>query len=92
MNWLQKYRGSPGKAETAVTAAPPGAERTASLRRLEETLGYRFKNYVLLDQALTHRSYLHDAGNRMRGGDYEALEFFGDTVVGLVVSEALLRA
>ncbi|HSR51845.1 MAG TPA: ribonuclease III [Acidobacteriota bacterium] len=93
MNWLQKFRGSLSKAETAtMTAAPPDAERTASLRRLEETLGYRFKNYALLNQALTHRSYLHDAGNPTEGGDYEALEFFGDTVVGLVVSEALLRA
>ncbi|HSR66878.1 MAG TPA: ribonuclease III [Acidobacteriota bacterium] len=92
MNWLEKFRGALANPPTAAIAvSQPGPERISQLRRLEEALGYRFKNYALLDQALTHRSYLHDAGNRSDSGDYEALEFFGDTVVGLVVSEALFR-
>ncbi len=67
----------------------------ASLHQLEKRLGYRFKRRELLEQALTHRSYLHDAGkNRdgLRQKDYESLEFFGDAVLGLVISEALLRS
>jgi len=44
-------------------------------------LGYRFRDEALLELALTHRS----AG----GGNNERLEFLGDAVLGLVMSEAL---
>ena len=44
-------------------------------------LGYRFRDEGLLDLALTHRS--------AAGGNNERLEFLGDAVLGLVMSEAL---
>lgn len=64
---------------------PPG------LDRLQEALGYRFRNLSLLEEALTHRSLLneiHDRGKR----DNERLEFLGDAVLGLVVAELLMKA
>jgi len=51
----------------------------------ENALPYRFKDRTLLDQALTHRS-VEAAG----GADYERLEFLGDRVLGLVVTEMLM--
>ena len=48
---------------------------------LESRLGYRFRNAVLLDQALTHRSF---------GSPHnERLEFLGDGVLDCVIAEAL---
>src|SRR5690606_10562513 len=47
-------------------------------------LGYRFQDDGLLELALTHRS--------ASGGNNERLEFLGDAVLGLVISEALYAA
>jgi len=62
---------------------------------LERALGYRFENSDLLRRALTHTSYAHEAGARAGddGADAhnEQLEFLGDAVLGLVVSEELFR-
>ena len=57
----------------------------------ESRLGYRFRDRGLLEHALTHRSKAHEDPS---GGvvDNESLEFLGDAVLGLVVSEALFRA
>ena len=58
---------------------------------LEARVGYRFRDRGLLEHALTHRSKAHEDAS---GGvsDNESLEFLGDAVLGLVVSEALFRA
>jgi ribonuclease III len=56
----------------------------------EERIGYRFKDPALLEQALTHISAL--TGARNRAGSYQRLEFLGDHVLGLVVSDMLFRA
>jgi ribonuclease-3 len=53
----------------------------------ENSLSYRFKDRGLLDQALTHRS-VEAAG----GADYERLEFLGDRVLALAVTEMLMAA
>ncbi|MGA7827812.1 MAG: ribonuclease III [Geobacteraceae bacterium] len=56
---------------------------------LEATLDYRFTNRELLLEALTHRSFL----NELRAADSrdnQRLEFFGDAVLGLLVSRRLL--
>jgi len=57
---------------------------------LEERIGYRFKDNALLDCALTHISALKGARNR--AGSYQRLEFLGDHVLGLVISDVLFRA
>jgi ribonuclease-3 len=53
-----------------------------SLAELENSIGYKFKNKKLLDEAITHKSVNSDFNN-------ERLEFLGDSVISLVVSEAL---
>lgn len=55
---------------------------------LQPALGYRFKRPALLDEALTHKSYV----NEQRKGSAvhnERLEFLGDAVLSLLVSEQL---
>ena len=64
---------------------------SAQFQQLETRIGYRFKDRGLLEHALTHKSKAHEDPS---GGvdDNESLEFLGDAVLGLVVSEALFRA
>ena len=52
-------------------------------RELTRTLGYRFNDHNLLERALTHRSssIIHN----------ETLEFLGDSVLSIVVSDYLFR-
>ncbi len=65
--------------------------RLSLLRGLEEEIEYSFRNKDLLDRSLSHRSYAHDNGKGMEGS-YERLEFLGDAVLGMVVSEGLFKA
>lgn len=51
--------------------------------------GYLFSHSGLLVEALTHRSYIYSATNSARSN--ERLEFLGDSVLGLIVSEHLFR-
>ena len=54
------------------------------IKDLEKTIKYSFKNTVLLERALTHKSF-DNANNN------EKLEFLGDRVLGLVISQKLLE-
>lgn len=56
--------------------------------QLEERIGYRFKDRTILLEALTHRSYAHEKKNKQ---NYERLEFLGDAVLQLIVTEYLLE-
>lgn len=56
------------------------------LGRLQRRLQYRFKDVRLLQKAVTHASYANERGTE----DNERLEFLGDAVLELVVSEALV--
>lgn len=53
---------------------------------LYRTIGYRFKNRDLLEQAMTHRSSLLYRGRWMSN---ERLEFLGDSVLGFIVTDEL---
>ena len=55
---------------------------------LEKTLGASFKNKDLLKQALVHRSYLNEHANFPLDHN-ERLEFLGDAVLEVVVTEYL---
>jgi len=62
-----------------------------ALEALEARIGYRFRDREILLRALTHRSWLSERGSPMpESGDNEQLEFLGDSVLGFVVSEALI--
>jgi ribonuclease-3 len=56
---------------------------------LEKKLGYRFRDRELLRSALTHKSF--NEGGRNRGLDNERLEFLGDSVIGLVITDHIFR-
>jgi ribonuclease-3 len=59
------------------------------LQELESEIGYRFENSTLLLEALTHRSFVNEA-HEPGMLDNQRLEFFGDAVLGLLVSNRLL--
>jgi ribonuclease-3 len=83
-------------AQRATRAATRDGQKESPRRRrrgdgsLEERIGYRFKDAALLDSALSHISSLK--GSRNRAGSYQRLEFLGDHVLGLVISDMLFRA
>lgn len=57
---------------------------------LEERLGHVFRDHTLLLQALTHRSYLNEH-TAFKHDHNERLEFLGDAVLELVVTEHLYK-
>jgi ribonuclease III len=70
-------------------------ERCQLLEALQARLGHSFEDIGLLERALTHRSYAHERQRRDQHGvleDLERLEFLGDGVLYLVLSEYLFRA
>jgi ribonuclease-3 len=72
-----------------VFSPKPATGESAGRDSLPTRLSYRFNNPSLLEQALTHRSYLPKASHTMESN--ERLEFLGDSVLGLVVTEALYQ-
>ncbi|PKN05922.1 MAG: ribonuclease III [Deltaproteobacteria bacterium HGW-Deltaproteobacteria-7] len=65
-------------------------DREKRLTALQEKLHYVFRNPDLLSTALTHRSYINE--NPQPGAsDNERLEFLGDAVLGLCVSDLLMK-
>ena len=65
-------------------------EREKQLSRLERVLGYSFKNIRLLETALSHRSFTNE-GSHGNTDSNERLEFLGDSVLDMLVSEYLYR-
>ncbi|MEK7125186.1 MAG: ribonuclease III [Patescibacteria group bacterium] len=61
---------------------------TVSHSELQERIGYTFRNAQFLEQALTHRSYLNENPEWQRDHN-ERLEFLGDAVLELIVTEYL---
>lgn len=55
--------------------------------RLQNRIGYRFKNSALLDEALTHSTYAEEHGCASN----QRLEFLGDAVLELCVSRRLFE-
>lgn len=64
--------------------------RTNRLRALEDILHYQFVNIHLLDKALTHRSFVNE-NQSLDLKDNERLEFLGDAVLDLCISDMLMR-
>ena len=54
------------------------------IKELEKVIKYSFKNKVYLTQSLTHKSFDNINNN-------EKLEFLGDRVLGLIISQKLLE-
>lgn len=65
-------------------------DRLTNLAVLERRLGYSFEDKGLLDTALTHRSFMNENPNASLQ-DNERLEFLGDAVLELCISDLLMR-
>ena len=66
----------------------------SSLGNLEQLIGYKFQNIALLERAVTHRSWAYEKmpfgeDEEIRSLQNESLEFVGDSVLGLAVTEQL---
>lgn len=59
-----------------------------SLKKLEERIGISFKNKSLLKESVTHRSYINE-DPKWSAKHNERLEFLGDAVLELIVTENL---
>jgi len=57
------------------------------LEKLQDLIGYRFRNVGLLLEALTHSSFVQE--NPDGGRDNEQLEFLGDAILNFLVSVRL---
>src|SRR4029077_5213173 len=60
---------------------------------LEVKIGYRFSDSEMLRRALIHSSHAHEVrtGSGSPEQDNEQLEFLGDSILGFLISEALVR-
>ena len=56
---------------------------------LEEKIGYKFQNEKYLQRALTHSSYSNESKDKPESN--ERMEFLGDAVLSLVVSDYIFR-
>lgn len=65
-------------------------DRLENLEAFEQILGYAFKDRSLLDKALIHRSFINENQAEARE-DNERLEFLGDAVLELCVSDLLMK-
>ena len=60
--------------------------------KLEEKIGYEFKNKKILAEALTHSSYANELrAKKVFLSCNERLEFLGDYVLSIIVSEYLFK-
>ncbi len=60
------------------------------LQELQRRLDYSFKDPALLERALTHSSFAYEMKSEGEvSGDYESMEFLGDTILGFLISEHL---
>ena len=81
-----KNRSKPPRLETDdgdLAAEMPNA----SIKKIEKVLGYTFKNKNLLVKSLTHPSFLLRSIDQINNN--QRLEFLGDAVIQLALTEAL---
>ncbi len=90
MNWVRKLA---SKLRAEEPAPAPNRKLSkkerAAMRRLENRIGYRFRDPVLLEIALTHPSRLDE--KRAVGEDNQRLEFLGDAVLGMILADRLFK-
>ena len=88
MRWINWLKGSKPSVNPDRYSQPVSPEFTAIATEIEAAIQYRFKDRFLLEKALTHTSY---AVSQERAYSYERLEFLGDAVLELVVSDHLFQ-
>lgn len=76
--WKSLFRG----------CAPQNVDIPPDLHELQRDIGYTFREPSLLAMALVHRSYTHTEGHGQISSN-ERLEFLGDAVLNLIVTDYL---
>lgn len=85
-NFVRELEGKMGSSEERVKKKTcRGNTNLPSVFAVEEILSYKFRNRKLLEEALTHSSYDENSS-------YERLEFVGDAILGLAVSNYVYSA
>lgn len=64
-------------------------ERTQELTSLQKQIGYTFHDILLLNKALTHKSYVNENSGSLKNN--ERFEFLGDSVLDLIVSGYMIK-
>src|SRR5436305_4925582 len=70
-----------------LTRVSDFAQNDSGVTPLEERIGYKFRNSLLLAEALTHPSLGHET--QRYHFDNQRLEFLGDAILQLVITEYL---
>jgi ribonuclease III len=89
----QSHEPKQGRGRKAARKKRSKAARSKSktaTAAIEARIGHKFADAALLTTAITHVSALKPS--RKRGDSYQRMEFLGDHVLGLVVSDMLYRA
>ena len=60
------------------------------LEKMQGVLHYQYQNDALLEEALTHSSYANEHRSHLIK-DNERLEFLGDAILDLIISEYLFK-
>jgi ribonuclease-3 len=93
--YFRKFKRFLRIGEILELGVPLGDVRSVNTPKSSDTLirmlGLPFKESLRIEEALTHRSASHERGKKKPIPNYERLEFLGDRVVGLIVSEYLLN-
>ena len=90
LNFYDDTLVAPAKTEKCACHLARGGEDVKNMEfsNFEKKIEYTFKDKRLLETAFTHRSYLNE--NRSPGAEHnERLEFLGDAVLELVITEFL---
>ncbi|KAL0000765.1 hypothetical protein SO802_014546 [Lithocarpus litseifolius] len=85
---LSSSSSSSSSSSPPSTSGGAADDMASSIRSVEEILSYRFKDKSLLEEALTHSSY----NNGESFKSYQRLEFVGDAVLGLALSNYVFLA
>ena len=92
----RRQRWHPPQVSSRPTGIPPGAAPAAPeplpelVRIVSERVGYTFGDQQLLLCAITHKSFANEAPPEEAVEHNERLEFLGDAVLNLIVSQMLM--
>jgi len=67
------------------------ASFSENISELETSIGYTFKDKSLIKEAITHKSFVHENPESVSFFN-ERLEFLGDAVLGLIISDYLFHS
>jgi ribonuclease-3 len=81
----ERFHKTSSASEWSPKASARSDEIAARLPEIQEILGYHFKDTSLLVGALVHSS----VATKKRGNNFDRLEFVGDRVLNLIISELL---